>query len=386
MDNRDRFEEIFREKLQDWDVQPAPELWDKISGQLPVRKSGMFLISLRRIAALSALFLLIGGGLLWQHRKQNGDHLQITAGVATPVRTQGQIQPAQPPVATPVLSVPSPGNIQVLLSGIPDIRILRDTLYPILSLNQTIKLTNPIPVTLATISLPQRIRITNLRKWHFGMGGGNFNIAGISTTPSGYPDYVYNSDFQTPHPEEPNTKTGSGETRGKSLNTLLSELNPSKVKRSSPVSVGISVSRSLSERWSFSTGLSYSYLRIQWRYDDSRYDLLRQKAHMLGIPVSFNYRFGDWKRPYWYLSMGLLCEVNVANKIYTARQSQYKRIPGTLWTANSRIGLAYPIIRYVSAYAEGGILYNFTPSGEIRLLRSDKRFNLTGQVGLRLNF
>lgn len=386
MNKRDRFEEIFREKLQDWNVQPVPELWNEIAEQLPVRKSGVFFISLQRIAALSALFLLIGGGLLWQYNREKAGNLQLTSEGLVPAQVQRQTLPAQPSVSVHVLTAPPSAKSSDLLSGIPDILILKDTLYPTLSQSKIKKLTNSVSVQLATISLPPRTLIANQRKWHFGMGSGNFNIAGISSTSSDYPDYVYNSDFQATIPQEPNTKASPEEIRVKNLNTLLSGLNPVKVKRSSPVSVGMSVSRSLSERWSFSTGLSYSYLRIQWKYDDSHYDLLRQKAHMLGIPISFNYRFGDWKRPYWYLSMGLLCEINVANKIYTAYQSQHKRIAGTLWTANGCIGLAYPLIRYVSVYAEGGILYNFTPSGEIRLLRSDKRFNLTGQIGLRLNF
>ena len=184
-------------------------------------------------------------------------------------------------------------------------------------------------------------------------------------------------------PKPPLTKAGTSPI---STRTLLSDLKPDKVKHSSPISFGISISRTLSDRWSFNTGLTYSYLRNQWRYESSDYDVLRQRLHMLGIPASFSYRLTHWERFYCYWSAGIVCEVNLSGKIYSAYKSQRRRIPGTLWSANTRIGIAYPIIRHVSVYAEGGFLWNLTPASEIQTIRSEQFFNLTGQIGFRLNF
>ena len=169
------------------------------------------------------------------------------------------------------------------------------------------------------------------------MGGGNFNIAGISSNSAGYPDYACNDHLQGNTPKPPLTKAGTSPI---STRTLLSDLKPDKVKHSSPISFGISISRTLSDRWSFNTGLTYSYLRNQWRYESSDYDVLRQRLHMLGIPASFSYRLTHWERFYCYWSAGIVCEVNLSGKIYSAYKSQRRRIPGTLWSANTRIGLS----------------------------------------------
>ena len=80
------------------------------------------------------------------------------------------------------------------------------------------------------------------------MGGGNFNIAGISSNSAGYPDYACNDHLQGNTPKPPLTKAGTSPI---STRTLLSDLKPDKVKHSSPISFGISISRTLSDRWEF---------------------------------------------------------------------------------------------------------------------------------------
>ena len=52
------------------------------------------------------------------------------------------------------------------------------------------------------------------------------------------------------------------------------------------------------------------------------YDVLRQRLHMLGIPASFSYRLTHWERFYCYWSAGIVCEVNLSGKIYSAYKSQ----------------------------------------------------------------
>lgn len=43
----------------------------------------------------------------------------------------------------------------------------------------------------------------------FGHGGGNFNIAGISSNSAGYPDYACNDHLQGNTPKPPLTKAGT---------------------------------------------------------------------------------------------------------------------------------------------------------------------------------
>ena len=389
MDRRDRFEELFRERLHNWECEPDSEQWKTLAGFLPLRPTRFSTRSIRRTAAIVTLLLLVGGGLLYdrlipettteivRNRIQPFivDHIQIPQLTGTV--TTDQIADSLLPVLTRKPIYTTGKTISTDKYKSQETKIL-----PIVIASKALETDfSPVLIVRNTKTEPVKVRKAS-RKWHLGMGGGNFNIAGISSNSAGYPDYACNDHLQGNTPKPPLTKAGTSPI---STRTLLSDLKPDKVKHSSPISFGISISRTLSDRWSFNTGLTYSYLRNQWRYESSDYDVLRQRLHMLGIPASFSYRLTHWERFYCYWSAGIVCEVNLSGKIYSAYKSQ-RRIPGTLWSANTRIGIAYPIIRHVSVYAEGGFLWNLTPASEIQTIRSEQFFNLTGQIGFRLNF
>ena len=390
MDRRDRFEELFRERLHNWECEPDSEQWKTLAGFLPLRPTRFSTRSIRRTAAIVTLLLLMGGGLLYdrlipettteivRNRIQPFivDHIQIPQLTGTV--TTDQIADSLLPVLTRKPIYTTGKTISTDKYKSQETKIL-----PIVIASKALETDfSPVLIVRNTKTEPVKVRKAS-RKWHLGMGGGNFNIAGISSNSAGYPDYACNDHLQGNTPKPPLTKAGTSPI---STRTLLSDLKPDKVKHSSPISFGISISRTLSDRWSFNTGLTYSYLRNQWRYESSDYDVLRQRLHMLGIPASFSYRLTHWERFYCYWSAGIVCEVNLSGKIYSAYKSQRRRIPGTLWSANTRIGIAYPIIRHVSVYAEGGFLWNLTPASEIQTIRSEQFFNLTGQIGFRLNF
>ena len=390
MDRRDRFEELFRERLHNWECEPDSEQWKTLAGFLPLRPTRFSTRSIRRTAAIVTLLLLVGGGLLYdrlipettteivRNRIQPFivDHIQIPQLTGTV--TTDQIADSLLPVLTRKPIYTTGKTISTDKYKSQETKIL-----PIVIASKALETDfSPVLIVRNTKTEPVKVRKAS-RKWHLGMGGGNFNIAGISSNSAGYPDNACNDHLQGNTPKPPLTKAGTSPI---STRTLLSDLKPDKVKHSSPISFGISISRTLSDRWSFNTGLTYSYLRNQWRYESSDYDVLRQRLHMLGIPASFSYRLTHWERFYCYWSAGIVCEVNLSGKIYSAYKSQRRRIPGTLWSANTRIGIAYPIIRHVSVYAEGGFLWNLTPASEIQTIRSEQFFNLTGQIGFRLNF
>ena len=159
-----------------------------------------------------------------------------------------------------------------------------------------------------------------------------------------------------------------------------------RVKHLMPVSIGLSVSYPLNERWSFQTGLTYTYLRSKWKHESSSRVVQKQSLHFIGIPVSVNYRLTNWLRPYCYFNAGVLAEVNVAGRLKNSYGHEDIRVPGILWTTYTCVGIAYPLIRFVSIYAEGGMCYYFNYRGTIETVRSENAFNFTGQLGLRLNF
>ena len=56
------------------------------------------------------------------------------------------------------------------------------------------------------------------------------------------------------------------------------------------------------------------------------------------------------------------------------------------WSVNARAGVSYPLFRFLSAYAEVGAAYYFDNGSDIETVHSDKPFNVSFDLGLRLGF
>ena len=60
MDRRDRFEELFRERLHNWECEPDSEQWKTLAGFLPLRPTRFSTRSIRRTAAIVTLLFTHG--------------------------------------------------------------------------------------------------------------------------------------------------------------------------------------------------------------------------------------------------------------------------------------------------------------------------------------
>ena len=246
MDRRDRFEELFRERLHNWECEPDSEQWKTLAGFLPLRPTRFSTRSIRRTAAIVTLLLLVGGGLLYdrlipettteivRNRIQPFivDHIQIPQLTGTV--TTDQIADSLLPVLTRKPIYTTGKTISTDKYKSQETKIL-----PIVIASKALETDfSPVLIVRNTKTEPVKVRKAS-RKWHLGMGGGNFNIAGISSNSAGYPDYACNDHLQGNTPKPPLTKAGTSPI---STRTLLSDLKPDKVKHSSPISFGISIS------------------------------------------------------------------------------------------------------------------------------------------------
>ncbi|WP_165156083.1 porin family protein [Parabacteroides sp. ZJ-118] len=219
------------------------------------------------------------------------------------------------------------------------------------------------------------------RKWGFGMGGGGLSMGADNLVPQ----YVTNSSVL----KSENLL---------SLNAFDAEKkDPAKtdIHHKAPIGVGISISRYLNNRFSLQTGLTYSYLRSEWSTNNTYHIENDQRLHFIGIPLSLTYKIAEWNRFMFYASAGGMTEVNVAGKrrmklfsdeVEIARQSEPTRMKEWLWSVNARAGVSYPIIRFVSAFAEVGAGYYFDNGSEIETIHSEKPFNMSLQFGFRFGF
>lgn len=167
------------------------------------------------------------------------------------------------------------------------------------------------------------------------------------------------------------------------------------VKHKTPLSLGMSVSYALNSRFALVSGLSYSYLSSSWETTNTYHNKTRQKLHFVGIPLSLSYKIAEWKRFNVYASAGIMTEVNVSGKLTTdkymynelyERESEHIRMKQWLWSVNARAGVSYPLIRFVSLYAEVGADYYFDNGSVLETVHSEKPFNVSLQAGFRFGF
>ena len=357
---------------------PTEVAWEGISARLPRRRLVHGWI--RRVAAVVALFLLaVGGVLFWWYTDEDD-----IAGLAAVQKSN----------SIPLFSIPdaklyvAPLSVSELPSYVLGKEVLSKQFVQectITSLDSTLYL-SPREEEKSFISLVSHVNAPLVkkspRKWRIGVGSGNMGLAGVSLNNGGdmaAMDNVWNDNSNPNDEDEPLL------SRATSTPSYLPE-RTTRVKHSMPISFGVSLSYPINERWSFQTGLTYTYLRSKWKYVSSDRVVQKQSLHFLGMPVSVNYRLTNWSRPYCYFNAGILAEVNLAGKLKNSYGYEHICIPGVLWTTYARVGVAYPLIRFVSVYAEGGICYYFDYKGTVETKRSENAFNFTGQLGLRLNF
>lgn len=377
MDKENRIEKIFRERLYDFEYNLDDAGWAEISSRLSSRRR--FYVWSGRVAVVMALMLLLGGGI-WLSRNMEEET------VVSPVMADAnRILPVSP-LKNHVLAL---DNYRISDIVVPEIKMSQvsgqndfreSTLVPSRRGMEMLLAGNGIPdpdMQSMPLSIPK-----SLRKWRIGMGGGNLGLVSVGTNDIVAPTGDLNSPSD-PGPddrEEPKILS-----RAQSIVRYEPESSV-RVKHLTPLSFGVSLSYPLGKRWSFQTGLTYTYLRSKWKDEYTGHVVGRQRLHLLGIPLAVNYQFTNWRRSYCYLNFGVLGEVNIAGQLNNSYGHYDIRIPGVLWTANARVGIAYPLIRFISVYAEGGVCYYFEYSGNIETIRSEDAFNLTGQIGFRLNF
>ena len=259
----------------------------------------------------------------------------------------------------------------------------KDTVEPEVERNndEIVVLKNDVLVADATPVAKKKPEKTASRKWGFGMGGGGLSMGADNLVPQ----YVTNSSVL----KSENLM---------SLNSFDAEKkDPAKtdIHHKTPIGVGISISRYLNNRFSLQTGLTYSYLRSEWSTNNTYHIENDQRLHFIGIPLSLTYKIAEWNRFMFYASAGGMAEVNVAGKrrmklfsdeVEIAKQSEHIRMKEWLWSVNARAGVSYPIIRFVSAFAEVGASYYFDNGSEIETIHSEKPFNMSLQFGFRFGF
>lgn len=417
---RDIWDDAIRSKLEDFEMDTLPGDWEAIADRLP----GKAPVPLRRtlrywVAAAVISLLVVSGGIYLYDREmedlpiaQEIQSSQESTSVDTPVVPVEKMMEQAPvlatiPAAAVVKAKAASGAVKVGAKArmaafrqnvesaedrpISESEVMsadrsaneKDTVEPEVERNndEIVVLKNDVLVADATPVTKKKPEKTASRKWGFGMGGGGLSMGADNLVPQ----YVTNSSVL----KSENLM---------SLNSFDAEKkDPAKtdIHHKTPIGVGISISRYLNNRFSLQTGLTYSYLRSEWSTNNTYHIENDQRLHFIGIPLSLTYKIAEWNRFMFYASAGGMAEVNVAGKrrmklfsdeVEIAKQSEHIRMKEWLWSVNARAGVSYPIIRFVSAFAEVGASYYFDNGSEIETIHSEKPFNMSLQFGFRFGF
>lgn len=178
--------------------------------------------------------------------------------------------------------------------------------------------------------------------------------------------------------------------------------NVAEMEHAQPVSVSITVSKSIIDRISVETGLVYTYLFS--RAKNTNIDFQNQETqhfHYLGIPVNFNYNFLNIGRLGLFTSLGGMVEKDIYGEFRSSGQSVASELNSASrsvtttkisqknpqFSVNAGIGLSYPVYKGLNLYGKiGGSYYFDARNYEYKTIYSDKKIILDLNAGIRFDF
>ena len=400
--DRDNIDDLFRSKLYDFEVETAPEDWDAIEKRL-TRPSIPFYRKYKyqwMAAAAVAALLVLSFGIPWnrqeeelvkiaQEVKQEAEkQMNDNEWVAAVTENQEAVaeeeeKPKQRLLRPRLLSVNARANnvpAVKVSSEVPVDEVVTEDSHEDNIEEQIIEEVQPVQTRTVVDKEEKPTKAEpKPRKWGFGMGAGSLSAGNNSSVNA----FALRSSAVT--------------------NEYLSLMNASSfeqlpktdVKHKMPLSFGLSASRYLTDRWSLQAGLSYSYLVSEWTTNKTYRAESEQRLHFLGVPVAVTYKIAEWNRFMFYASAGGQVELNVAGKVCTDLYSpveklksvtEKERMKEPYFSVNARVGVSYPIIRFLSAYAEVGADYYFDNGSDVETIHSEKPFYVGLQLGFRFGF
>ena len=165
----------------------------------------------------------------------------------------------------------------------------------------------------------------------------------------------------------------------------------SEIHHHQPIRFGLSLRYRINTRWSVGGGLSYTYLSSE--ENGISYDY-KQKLHYIGIPLNASYHILSNKHLGIYTTAGGMVEKMVKGQ----RRSYYHvgvkpRLSATedvsihplQFSLNASAGIEYNLGRWVSIYAEPGIIWYIDNDSDVPTFYQENPVSFDLNVGVRIN-
>ena len=153
------------------------------------------------------------------------------------------------------------------------------------------------------------------------------------------------------------------------------------VKHHQPISVGVSVRKSLGKGFSLESGLTYTLLSSDARLANSSQEV-EQKLHYLGIPLKANWNFLDKKLLTLYVSGGGMIEKCVYGKLGTEKET----VKPLQFSVSGAVGAQVNATEHIGIYVEPGVAYFFDDGSDVQTIRKENPFNFNMQAGIRFTY
>ena len=166
-----------------------------------------------------------------------------------------------------------------------------------------------------------------------------------------------------------------------------------RVRHDMPLTVSLSLNKTITGKWSLGTGLNYTRLHSTADIGYSAaYVRNEQTIHYLGIPFNASYKFygnGRWRL---YGVAGATLDIPVSNTWSTKHvlngQTIYTRgdklsLP-VQWSVNAGLGVQYNLSQRIGIFAQPGINYYF--DNGTKTIRSAHPWSVSLPIGLRFTW
>ena len=162
-----------------------------------------------------------------------------------------------------------------------------------------------------------------------------------------------------------------------------------------PITLGVSVTQSISDRLSLETGLQYSILKSRFTIGEGGDSAAtRQKIHYLGVPLRVSYKWMDYKRLSAYVSAGVTLHVPVYSKLVGSADNDWKRIifgdkrfsPPLQWQTGASVGVQYEFAPNTSLFVEPTVNWFIPSGGETHTIWTEQPVMFTCPFGIRITW
>lgn len=204
-----------------------------------------------------------------------------------------------------------------------------------------------------------------------------------------------------PKQETANNNAASVEEESAALPTVmganLNQYVQSKVRHKMPVQLGLTLNIPLRNRWSLTTGFTYTLLNSESQSGTTAsYYVTNQSLHYVGIPLQVNYALLSTRPVNLYVGAGVALEKCVkgvqstefvVSGSYHATTPEVNNLGKGLWqgSAGATAGIQINITPQFGIYVEPGLRYYIPDGSSLPNIRHDKPFNFSLQTGLRVS-